>query len=81
MCGILLQGCVVGAIIFLLSEGKNSRILRFDEQLFFIYVLPPIIFNAGYVCEYDIVLEIKFLLLGLQVVNTQQEIVLSDFPH
>uniref|UniRef100_A0A0E0LB09 Cation/H+ exchanger transmembrane domain-containing protein n=1 Tax=Oryza punctata TaxID=4537 RepID=A0A0E0LB09_ORYPU len=43
----LLIGCVVGAIIFLLSEGKNSRILRFDEQLFFIYVLPPIIFNAG----------------------------------
>uniref|UniRef100_A0A0E0PX23 Cation/H+ exchanger transmembrane domain-containing protein n=1 Tax=Oryza rufipogon TaxID=4529 RepID=A0A0E0PX23_ORYRU len=44
----LLIGCVVGAIIFLLSEGKNSRILRFDEQLFFIYVLPPIIFNAGF---------------------------------
>ncbi|KAF0904616.1 hypothetical protein E2562_035870 [Oryza meyeriana var. granulata] len=44
----LLIGCVVGAVIFLLSKGKNSRILRFDEQLFFIYVLPPIIFNAGF---------------------------------
>ncbi|CAM0884065.1 unnamed protein product [Alopecurus aequalis] len=44
----LIIGCVVGALIFVLSRGKNSRILRFDEQLFFIYVLPPIIFNAGF---------------------------------
>ncbi|KAG8094372.1 hypothetical protein GUJ93_ZPchr0012g21652 [Zizania palustris] len=44
----LLIGCVVGAIIFLLNKGKKSRILRFDEQLFFIYVLPQIIFNAGF---------------------------------
>ncbi|KAL6592686.1 hypothetical protein ACP70R_049361 [Stipagrostis hirtigluma subsp. patula] len=44
----LIIGCIIGAIIFLLSKGKNSHILRFDEQLFFIYVLPPIIFNAGF---------------------------------
>ena len=53
-CMILLlffwQGCLIGAIIFLLTKGKQSHILRFDEQLFFIYVLPPIIFNAGYAC-------------------------------
>nr|CAB3467927.1 unnamed protein product [Digitaria exilis] len=44
----LIIGCIIGAIIFLLTKGKNSHILRFDEQLFFIYVLPPIIFNAGF---------------------------------
>ncbi|RLM54957.1 sodium/hydrogen exchanger 4 [Panicum miliaceum] len=44
----LIIGCLIGAIIFLLTKGKQSHILRFDEQLFFIYVLPPIIFNAGF---------------------------------
>ncbi|KAK8455396.1 hypothetical protein SEVIR_4G177000v4 [Setaria viridis] len=44
----LIIGCLIGAIIFLLTKGKHSHIMRFDEQLFFIYVLPPIIFNAGF---------------------------------
>jgi hypothetical protein len=32
----------------LISGGKSSRILVFSEDLFFIYLLPPIIFNAGF---------------------------------
>ncbi|KAE8704327.1 Sodium/hydrogen exchanger 4 [Hibiscus syriacus] len=31
-----------------IEQRKSSHILRFDEQLFFIYLLPPIIFNAGF---------------------------------
>ncbi|KAL4554705.1 hypothetical protein LXL04_037307 [Taraxacum kok-saghyz] len=44
----IIIGCVVGTIILIASNWKSSRFLRFDEQLFFIYLLPPIIFNAGF---------------------------------
>jgi len=43
------QGVGTGIVILLISGGKSSRLLVFSEDLFFIYLLPPIIFNAGYV--------------------------------
>ncbi|XP_022150190.1 sodium/hydrogen exchanger 2-like [Momordica charantia] len=44
----LFIGLLTGTFILLTSSGRHSRILVFNEELFFIYVLPPIIFNAGF---------------------------------
>ncbi|XP_021867072.2 sodium/hydrogen exchanger 1-like [Spinacia oleracea] len=47
----LVIGFSTGAIILYLSKGTSSLLFKFDEQLFFNYVLPPIIFNAGFKVE------------------------------
>ncbi|CAL9185755.1 unnamed protein product [Musa hybrid cultivar] len=44
----LVIGLFTGCVILLTTRGKSSHILVFSEDLFFIYVLPPIIFNAGF---------------------------------
>ncbi|KAL5768451.1 hypothetical protein ACOSP7_014998 [Xanthoceras sorbifolium] len=44
----LLLGLCAGVVVLLISKGKSSKILVFNEDLFFLYLLPPIIFNAGF---------------------------------
>ncbi|KAK1278962.1 Sodium/hydrogen exchanger 2 [Acorus gramineus] len=44
----ILLGLCAGFVTLLISKWKSSRILVFSDQLFFIFLLPPIIFNAGF---------------------------------
>ncbi|KAK8589316.1 hypothetical protein V6N12_023718 [Hibiscus sabdariffa] len=44
----LLLGLAAGAVVLLVYKGNSSKILVFNEDLFFLYLLPPIIFNAGF---------------------------------
>ncbi|CAM8922886.1 unnamed protein product [Rhodiola kirilowii] len=44
----LLLGLVAGVVVLLVCKGHSSKILVFSEDLFFLYLLPPIIFNAGF---------------------------------
>ncbi|KAF7851723.1 hypothetical protein BT93_L3035 [Corymbia citriodora subsp. variegata] len=43
----LVIGLCTGIVILLTTGMKSSHLLVFSEDLFFIYLLPPIIFNAG----------------------------------
>jgi NhaP-type Na+/H+ or K+/H+ antiporter len=45
---LVLVGLVISFISFMLGYEEFNKIMTFDENFFFYFVLPPIIFAAGY---------------------------------
>ncbi|ONM17600.1 Sodium/hydrogen exchanger 2 [Zea mays] len=87
----LFIGLGTRAVILFASSEKHSRVLVFSEDLLFIYLLPPIIFNAGngirvlMLCALGLIsrLNIGALELGdyLGVVNDTTSVVLFNAIH
>ena len=47
-CGWIWGVVLWSVVVLLVSEFQSSRLLVFSEDLFFLYLLSPFIFNAGY---------------------------------
>ena len=45
---IAMQGLCSGLVVLVVSKFHSTKLLTFNEDLFFLYLLPPIIFNAGF---------------------------------
>eukprot|EP01104_Vermistella_antarctica_P002539 TRINITY_DN1277_c0_g1_i1.p1 TRINITY_DN1277_c0_g1~~TRINITY_DN1277_c0_g1_i1.p1 ORF type:complete len:690 (+),score=160.85 TRINITY_DN1277_c0_g1_i1:285-2354(+) len=65
----ILLGCVIGTIILLAGVGDRS-ILHFNAELFFVFLIPPIIFEAGYHLDKQAFFENIKLILALALIGT-----------
>eukprot|EP01061_Rhynchopus_euleeides_P026801 TRINITY_DN4365_c1_g1_i1.p1 TRINITY_DN4365_c1_g1~~TRINITY_DN4365_c1_g1_i1.p1 ORF type:complete len:774 (+),score=314.48 TRINITY_DN4365_c1_g1_i1:84-2324(+) len=71
--GVIITGFVIGSIVFLLQQVVNRDILeliQFDEDAFTLFILPPIIFEAGFTLEHSGVMRNLGTILLYAVVGT-----------
>eukprot|EP00127_Corallochytrium_limacisporum_P004124 Clim_evm69s157 gene=Clim_evmTU69s157 len=66
-CLLITLGVVVGLI--LMPSGTNERI-GFDSNVFFLFLLPPIIFEAGYFINPKLFFDNLWTILNFAVLNT-----------
>ena len=53
--GVIITGAVIGFVVFIiekLSGGNYDQLIEFDEEVFTLFILPPIIFEAGFTLEH-----------------------------
>ncbi|GBG23814.1 Sodium/hydrogen exchanger 6 [Hondaea fermentalgiana] len=71
---LLLLGMAIGAIIRASEHGgiltAVGKLTEFDENLFFIVLLPPIIFDSGFTVRRDMFIGNFFVILALAVAGT-----------
>ena len=64
-------GAVVGMIMMTLPEQETKRIEAFSPTMFFLILLPPIIFESGYNLVLFVVRRIFFILLLFLIFSTK----------
>eukprot|EP01064_Diplonema_japonicum_P028708 TRINITY_DN4471_c3_g3_i1.p1 TRINITY_DN4471_c3_g3~~TRINITY_DN4471_c3_g3_i1.p1 ORF type:complete len:688 (+),score=77.30 TRINITY_DN4471_c3_g3_i1:38-2065(+) len=53
--GVIIVGVLIGAVLWAIQEisgHKTERLIAFDEEIFSLFILPPIIFEAGFTLEH-----------------------------
>eukprot|EP01063_Lacrimia_lanifica_P036095 TRINITY_DN7069_c0_g2_i1.p1 TRINITY_DN7069_c0_g2~~TRINITY_DN7069_c0_g2_i1.p1 ORF type:complete len:562 (+),score=188.85 TRINITY_DN7069_c0_g2_i1:380-2065(+) len=65
----IVLGAAAGAIIHFTDQGMIEH-LRFDERTFVFYILPPIIFDAGFSLRHHGIVDNALVILMLAVVGT-----------
>ena len=71
--GVIMCGAIIGGVMYLveyLIDGDLDSHIQFDEEIFALFILPPIIFEAGFTLEHKGVMKNLGTILLYAVLGT-----------